>query len=381
MNHSPTRTRDANAEIGKKILNLLITEERRKGLSQYLKNRLRARKLRKEFRESKSHLTNLYQVCLQHLSPVVSPMVLISQIHRAGGSMLSQLFDGHPEVHAHPHELKIGNPKKYIWPQIDLNAGPEQWFETLFEDVNIRLLRKGYKKMPKHEKDKETFLFIFLPVLQREIFLKYINSIESLAPRDVFDAYMTSYFGAWLNNQNFIGQKKFVTAFTPRLTMRKDNVESFFEIYPDGRLISIIRDPRNWYPSAYRHNMAIKRKKYKNIQEAIGQWLDDAQSMSWNKQTYAERVCIIRFEDLVSKTEHVMRYLAEFLDISYDNILLLPTFNKYPIKANTSFDLKNHGIIQSPLRRYKTLTEEELGIIDTMAREPYEKVLSEAVVF
>ena len=45
---------------------------------------------------------------LEHLVPVTDPLVLVSQIQRSGGTLLSQLFDGHPECHAHPHELKIG---------------------------------------------------------------------------------------------------------------------------------------------------------------------------------------------------------------------------------------------------------------------------------
>jgi hypothetical protein len=47
---------------------------------------------------------------------------------------------------------------------------------------------------------------------------------------------MTSYFGAWLNNQNYSGEKKFITAFTARLAMGQDNMEAFFDIYPDGCL-------------------------------------------------------------------------------------------------------------------------------------------------
>jgi len=195
--------------------------------------------------------------------------------------------------------------------------------------------------------------------------------------RDVFDAYMTSYFNAWLNNQNGSGHKKFVTAFTARLAMLKDNMESFFEIYPDGRLISIIRDPRNWYPSASRH----KPRVYGNIEKAIVLWKKSAEAMLWNRERYGDRVCILTFEDLVSKTESVMRYLAKFLEIKFDNILLMPTFNKYPIKANTSFQAKQHGIINGTLKRYKTLTQAQLELIDSMTEEIYGEVLSLATNF
>ena len=64
-------------------------------------------------RQSKIHLESLYKSCVEHTRPVTSPLVLISQVQRSGGTLLSQLFDGHPELHAHPHELKIGYPTKY----------------------------------------------------------------------------------------------------------------------------------------------------------------------------------------------------------------------------------------------------------------------------
>jgi len=370
--------KDTKEELDKKVFMFPFLKKRRKKFRKHRENKARAKALRTVFKDKKSHLLDLHRVCLGHVSPVTSPLALISQIQRSGGSLLSQLFDGHPEIHAHPHELKIGNPKKYIWPQINLHDSFKIWFEILFEDTVIDHFEAGYKKMYQY---KEVYPFIFLPSLQRKIFLKYLNSVESIRLRDVFDAYMTSYFDAWLNNQNSVGEKKFVTAFTPRLAMMQDSMKSFFEVYPDGRLISIIRDPRNWYPSAYRHDAVIKKDKYKEIRQAIDQWNENAQSMVWNKERYKDRVCIVRFEDLISDTESVMRYMADFLDVEFDNILLQPTFNKFSIKANTSFNNEKHGIINSTLSRYKTLGGEELEIIEEMTRETYPMVLQRVVKF
>jgi len=355
-----------------------MAQEDKVSLKRYRKILRRKRMLNKEFNENKSHLKQLHHICLEHISPVTAPIALISQIQRSGGSLLSQLFDGHPEIHAHPYELKIGYRKKYIWPHIDLNDRPERWFEILFEDIVIQLFRRGYKKGDKYD---ETFPFIFLPSLQKRIFLKYVGSVQSITHRDVFDAYMTSYFGAWLNNQNSFGQKKFVTAFTPRLATLKENIESFFEIYPDGRLISIIRDPKNWYPSAYRHNMFIKKKKYKNIRQAIDQWNISTRAALLSKERYGDRVCLIQFEDLIGNIELAMRYLAAFLDIKFEDILLIPTFNRCPIKPNTSFEVKNCGIMNSTLSRYKTLTQEELAIIDEVTGADYQMALNKVAKF
>ena len=327
-----------------------------------------------ELSRSKIYLEALYQGCLEHIRPVTCPLVLISQVQRSGGTLLSQLLDGHPELHAHPHELKIGYPTKYTWPRIDLSDNPERWLELLFEYSVLSHFKKGYKKEKKRE---DAFLFLFIPSVQKEIFLDYLDLIDSPTLRDVFDGYMTSYFGAWLNNQNSCGQKRFVTAFTARLTMTKANVESFFNIYPDGGLLSLIRDPKNWYPSAIRHKPRVCR----GLRDGMDLWKRNAQAMLRNKERYGDRVCILTFEDLISKTESVMRYLAEFLQIKFDNILLEPTFNKYPIRANTSFEAEKNGIIKSTLQRYKTLTSEELEFIESSSKELYEQVLRLATHF
>jgi len=360
--------------LGNGVTDSIIAEDGEVTLKKYRKHRRRLKRFNKEFKQSKAHLESLHGSCIDHIRSVTSPLVLISQIQRSGGSLLSQLLDGHPELDAHPHEMKIGYPNKYTWPKMNLNDDPKQWFETLFESSVLNHLKAGYKKQKNMD---ETFLFLFLPSVQRDLFLNYIDGVESTTLRDVFNAYMTSYFGAWLNNQNTFGNKKFITAFTARLAMDKDNMEAFFEIYPDGRLISIIRDPKNWYPSAAKHKPLV----YEDINKSLDLWQTSARAMLRNKERYSDRVRILTFEDLVGKTESVMRYLAEFLEIKFNDILMIPTFNKFPIKANTSFKAQLHGIINNTLNRYKTLEKEELDIINSMTKELHREVFSLAVRF
>jgi len=354
------------------IHRFILSEEKRDEIYRYFRNKSRSRLLHRAFRNKIANWKDLHRVCIEYAFPVTCPLVLISQIQRSGGTLLSQLFDGHHELHAHPYELKIGFPKKYIWPRIDMNTSPEKWFETLFEDEVIRLFTKGYRKGQQYD---ETFPFILIPSLQRDIFINYVSSIQSMRLRDVFDGYMTSYFNAWINNQNRSGRKRFVTAFTPRMANLEINMEAFFQVYPDGRVISIIRDPKNWYPSARRH----KPNKYSGIQDALNMWKENAEAMIRNKDRYGDAVCIIRFEDLITHTEAMMRYLAGFLDIAFDPILLEPTFNKMPIKANTSFKLDRYGIMSGTVHRHKTLDTEEIGLIDTMTGEIYREVLNRIV--
>jgi hypothetical protein len=341
---------------------------------QYRKSWKRLQMIRRELRQTSSTLDDIHQACQKTLTPITSPLVLISQIQRSGGTLLSQLFDGHPQLHAHPHELKIGFPKKHIWPKLDMRDSPKLWFEALFEHDVITHFKYGYKK---DQRDDQTYTFIFSPALQRKLFIDCLNSRENNTERDILDAYMTSYFIAWLNNQNIGGQKKYITAFTPRLSMRQDNMRSFFETYPNGRLISLVREPRNWYPSARDHEIA--KNKYDEIGKAIDQWNESTDAMIRNKLEFAEQVCLLRFEDLVSETEKVMRYLADFLKIDFDPILLTPTFNRSPILANTSFRHEKGQIQAGTLSRHQSLTAEEIELIEKMSGDRYRKALTKVV--
>ncbi|MEJ2363407.1 MAG: sulfotransferase [Deltaproteobacteria bacterium] len=357
---------DLKQGLGERVISYFI--------GKYVKIRYRIWMFRKEANESALHPEDLSRICLQHVLPVTSPLVLISQIQGSGGSFLNQLFDGHSELHTHPHELIIGYPEKDHWPKVDLNDRPENWFGLLFEDVVSKYNQHGYVT---GKGDKETFPFVFIPPLQRKIFLDYMNSAQSITTRHVFDGYLTSYFGAWLNNQNYSGQKKFITAYSPRLAIIKENMELFFETYPDGRLISLIRAPQDWLPFARIH----WPEKYDDVRVSLERWNECTQAMLWNKEKYGDRVCLIKFEDLLSKTEPVMRYLADFLSIEFDDILLVPTFNRFPLKVDTRSTTEDHGIVDGTLSKARTSAGQQLGGIEGAANENYSLAVEEAVRF
>lgn len=60
-------------------------------------------------------------------------LLLVSQIPRSGGILMSQWFDGHPQLMAHPFEIHTGFPTKSNYPILSAEQTPEQWFEILYE--------------------------------------------------------------------------------------------------------------------------------------------------------------------------------------------------------------------------------------------------------
>jgi Sulfotransferase family len=301
-------------------------------------------------RDDAEEFAELSRARRRHVVPVREPLVLISQIQRSGGTLLSQLFDGHPECHAHPGELYIGKPKKWEWPPLDL--GPrEMWFDMLFEPPVDLYMRKGYIKEKPHRKQfrPDVFPFIFSSRLQKSIFEHCVEKWEISGQRDILNCFMTSYFNAWLDNHNlYTGPKRIISAFTPRLAMEADRVERYFGAYPDGLLVSIARDPRAWYASAATH-----RKDYEDIEESLALWRGSTESALEAHARFGERVLIITYDQLVLETAATMGRIAERTGITMSPALLTPTFNGRPILANSTGRVERYGILPERTTAYR----------------------------
>ena len=113
---------------GKRVLNFLITEANRKKLSAYLKDRLKERMRRRAFEDRAANLKDLIGSSMRHITPVTQPLVLIFDLALSGGSLLSQLFDGHPQMHVYPGEIKleIYEQKKSVAPEPDPVIDPQK---------------------------------------------------------------------------------------------------------------------------------------------------------------------------------------------------------------------------------------------------------------
>lgn len=309
-----------------------------------------------------------------HAVPMKSPLVLISQAHRSGGTLLSQLLDGHPALAAHPHELKTGYPTDEDWPPVEPALGADKNFRMLFESKVIAWIRDGYTKS---KQDGERRGFFMIPQLQYEIFQELFQKFPPRSPRDIFDCYFASYFGGWLNYEGDLTGKGWITAFAPRLAQNERSVEGYFACYPEGKLIQIVREPLTWYPSARLHRSSVRANL--NAEQIVELWVASTVSLLRNKSRYGDSVIILRFDDLVRQTESTMRWLARELGIDFDPILLQPTFNGKIMSANSSFAVEKPGVISSPLARESTLSEEERRLIEDRCRRLHNDAVACAV--
>ncbi len=300
----------------------------------------------------------LLRARLAHVVPVGEPLVLISQIQRSGGTLLLQLLDGHPELHVDPYELKIGHPKKHNWPPLDL-AQPERWFEILYFRGMVERIRRT-ERTRRPASGRSVFPYLFSPRLQKQVFDARVGAEPPTSERGILDAYFTSYFNAWLDNQSlYAAPKRAVVGFTPRLAMDPANVERYFGAYPDGTLISIVRHPGAWFLSASRH----MPHRYGEVEAAIELWAASVDAALAAAERYGRRVLVLTYERLVGDTERTMRLVAERIGIETSPSLLAPTFNRQPIVANSSWAPAGPGVLAERATAYREALDRE-----TMAR-------------
>ena len=91
-----------------------------------------------------------------------------------------------------------------------------------------------------------------------------------------------------------------------------------------------------------------------------------------------DRVCLIRFEDLIHSTETVMRHLSEFLEISFEDILLKPTFNSLPLKQPEGRRTNTFDVPADYASDSRAIDEDHRVLVREMTQADYQAVLREA---
>ncbi len=258
------------------------------------------------------------------------PLLISSQLQRSGGSLISQLFDNHPEILAHPWEIMV------------YKEGTDKIYDKILktEKEFTRLMRDGYRK-GKFAKKKHRFHFLtseFTQILSKE---KY--------GKNFFDKYFDNFFKYWTNFKNDNGEKKIITGFSPFFC--KGNLVKQLNFHKRLNIIHIYRDPYSWWYSAKNF-----KEIYKDVNSVKKFWMRSQIEALEAKSKFKGRVFIIQFNDLIRKRFKLMRFLCKKFSINYNGKLMFPTFNGQIIENDSSFKkqkVDKYGIVAATTNRYK----------------------------
>ena len=284
-----------------------------------------------------------------------APLILVSQHSRSGGSLFAQLVDGHPKLQVFPHEMNIGFPSKIRWPEIDPDGEADSLFACLFDPRLGAFAAKGYRKVGKVQtaSRKDRLAFTYAPAQHYALFSDVLPP-PPRSRRQVLDAYFAAFFGSW-QRMTMTSPADYIAGFVPALASRRGSVDGFFGDYPDGRLVSIVRNPSDWVVSRRAHTKSGD-VRHGDLQDELRLWNKMADAALDYVQRFAERTFLIRFEELVKRRETVMRAFTDWAGLSFDDILLRQTFDGHPINPNTNFQDPQKNLAKAAINRRRQLT-------------------------
>jgi Sulfotransferase family len=298
---------------------------------------------------------------------VDQPLVLISQVQRSGGTLLQRLLDGHPQLHVMPFQFRGVDGAVKRGP-----SEPDEAWAELYDPKLADRFRQGHRQRKRDVlRDEDVFSFELRPELHRAIYDACAAALERPDTRSLVACYLTGYFNGWVDYANLAGDKRWVVAFEPSIADGPGRWESLHELYPDGRVLSIVRDPWSWLASARRWE-----PRWRDREQAIAHWCGvGRRTLKWRKHV-SPAFLMLTFEDLLKRTEPTMRRVAAFLEIDFLPELLVPTFNGQPIRANTSFADVSTEISTKPLERARhELSEDDERYVTEHAEPEYRRLL------
>lgn len=237
--------------------------------------------------------------------------ILLYGPRKGGTTLLQRLLDGGQEIFVHPRETKI----KFF---SEINNLSSETVSDIDHSRNFPAFRGDFD-IDKVGFNLQAYQKYILNNISELNLSKFVLSDVNAAAQAY--GYDLDLFSGWAIKD--VGGDP------------KEIIESFLTHFPEGKVISLLRDPRYTARAVYtdRKRRGIKISLKKTLIEAL---------MPYRITTYQLRslqkynVLPIYYENLAKNTEYEMRKVSDFLKISFNPIFLFPTMNGHQTIVKTS---------------------------------------------
>lgn len=316
-------------------------------------------------------------------------MIWLSGHTHSGTTLLQTLLDGHPECLVYPVE-----PYFQVSFTRDAEVSPSRAHHNFLFKLRNQLhcgpeaIRFGMKLEEANPFDFDR-VSRFLQKIAREKKISKINW-EQFDHSKFFDVYYSRLLGQM--QQNPEGNRKFnvnaafdalraaVAATLPELVfgsrmvfkqpvgrLRPGVSDWFFEAWPGGKMVFLVRNPYARVWSHIRQEVALGRSNVRLATDStqfkkIAKWYaqDHAQSLALPENS---NILKIKYEDLATKPEEIMNQVCEFVEIEYSQNCLTSSVFGHEINPTTNRTGKS-TINAGSLHKWKSnLTRMEKTVI------------------
>jgi hypothetical protein len=302
-------------------------------------------------------------------------LILITQLHRSGGTLFSQLLDGHASVQAHPHELFIGKPEKWDWPELGASlSSPEAVFEALQEEKIAAIGAAGSFIKPgsnKAAKD-QAVPFGYSIDQHRGLFCDSFRHAPVASQRLAIQLYLDTFFLAWPEYRTS-GREQFTSCFLPHILMHEQSMARLYRDFPDIVIVNLLRRPDTWLASLVNH-VGLDLQDTEKVGAHLERWRLSIKKILAIHDNPCVQAFATAYEALVTNPREEMQRFCTLLGVSFEPILLLPTVGGYPVLPNSSYRRESSGINTDSLELRTPLP----GPVATLVGERYQPVYVKA---
>lgn len=290
---------------------------------------------------------------------------------KSGTTLLLNLFDSHPQLCVFPPDSGFfyGYYPPYDGPEHSVSDKLQRVIDVMYGNFRRDLEKLeawhgefAYGRLEQRFRDRMVAKVCTAPSLLLEAICAY-QEIAAPAPEH--------QLRRWLE----------------KTTSTEIYASEVFNWFPQARFIHVVRDPRDNFGSLKSGWSARYQQQNDSIERLLQSMLDRGglgmKLARLNAERFGpKRYRVVRYEDLTTEPERVMRDLCLFLEIDFDDILLKPTYYGLPWRGNNFDGLKFDRASSVNVGRWRDrITDHEAKVIEfhfseSMAECGYEPAFS-----
>lgn len=279
--------------------------------------------------------------------------VFIFGCHKSGTSLLRSLLDHHQELSVLQRETHFFRLAGY-W--IDYGLKRSYPKKLSAEEISAGMLSFV------REQNNDDGPFSDNPAFQGYDINRFRDFFKAEIPeehKEIFRMYMEALYSA--SNGTCIPEESRIVEKTVEHLEYAGLIRRYF---PESSILHIVRNP---YATLVAARRSRNRERYPKMRRIASSLYNSFYFLLKNTAEH-EDYLVLRYEDLVTDTEKVMREVSGFLGIRYDDILVRPTSNGEPWIGNSTIEMKLDGISSVPLEKWKEhITDFEIELVNTIA--------------
>ncbi|MCG5059767.1 MAG: sulfotransferase [Limnoraphis sp. WC205] len=296
---------------------------------------------------------------------LTSPIFILGS-HKSGSSLLRSLLDDHPELFVVPIETHYFQYTGY-W--VDYKLRPSSPKVMNKKDIIDSLTKLVHYRNVSEDPYADS---IVSGLINASKFQSFIENSDWNTSSELFSIYMAGLYLAF-TGKNFDNHLRVVE----KSTENAEYAILLHEMFPDSRFLHIVRNP-------YAALVAIRRYKsvgdrYPFLKDAIFS-LKNSYYHLYRNQTFLKNYKIVKYEDLLTFPEKIMREIADFLEIEFTEVLLQPSNFGRNWSGNSTSNTNFNQISSAPLNNWKNyINHLEISLVNSIL-EPvlslfeYEKI-------